>query len=154
MSPQSLFRRLAVAEAVTWALLLTGMVLKYVTRTTELGVEVFGMVHGVVFIGYCLVTVFVAVNQRWSATTTLLGLAAAIPPFATVWFDRRVERRDLLAGPWRLAPGGTDRPRGPLERTQAWMLRRPATAVVVAVAAVAVLTAAALVVGPPVPPQS
>ena len=145
MSPQTLFRRLAVAEAVTWALLLTGMVLKYVTRTTELGVEVFGMVHGVVF---------VAVNQRWSATTTLTGLAAAIPPFATVWFERRVERRGLLTGPWRLAPGGTDRARGPLERTQAWMLRRPATAVVVAVVAVAVLTAAALVVGPPVPPQS
>ena len=52
--PATLFRRVAVAEAVTWALLLTGMFLKYVTETTELGVRVFGMVHGVVFIAYCL----------------------------------------------------------------------------------------------------
>ena len=35
MSPLLLFRRVAVAEAVTWALLLVGMVLKYVTGTTE-----------------------------------------------------------------------------------------------------------------------
>ena len=62
----TLFRRLAIAEAVTWALLLIGMFLKYVTGTTELGVRVFGMVHGVVFIAYCLTAVFVGVNQRWS----------------------------------------------------------------------------------------
>ena len=37
MTPRLLFRRLAFAEAVTWALLLTGMFLKYVTETTELG---------------------------------------------------------------------------------------------------------------------
>ncbi|MGB0102027.1 MAG: DUF3817 domain-containing protein, partial [Nocardioides sp.] len=46
MSPLHLFRRVAIAEAITWALLLTGMFLKYVTETTELGVQVFGMVHG------------------------------------------------------------------------------------------------------------
>ena len=57
MSPADLlFRRVAIAEAITWALLLTGMFLKYVTETTELGVRVFGMVHGVVFIAYCLTT--------------------------------------------------------------------------------------------------
>ena len=35
-------------------------------RDTELGVRIFGMVHGVVFIAYCLTTVLVAVDQRWS----------------------------------------------------------------------------------------
>ena len=63
MSPVLLFRRVAVAEAVTWALLLGGMVLKYVTDTTELGVRVFGMVHGVVFVAYCLVTCW----WRWTS---------------------------------------------------------------------------------------
>ena len=65
MKPASLFRGVAVAEAVTWALLLTGMALKSVVEP-GFGVQVFGMVHGVVFIGYCLVTVLVAVDQRWS----------------------------------------------------------------------------------------
>jgi integral membrane protein len=148
MSPLALFRRLAVAEAITWALLLTGMVLKYVTRTTELGVQVFGMVHGVVFIAYCLSTVFVAVNQRWSARVTLLGLVSAVPPFMTVWFDRWAERRDLLRGGWRLRNGG-ESPRSLPEKVQAWMLARPVAALAVALLAVAALTTVALLVGPP-----
>ncbi|WP_406829304.1 DUF3817 domain-containing protein [Pedococcus sp. KACC 23699] len=148
MTPLVLFRRLAIAEATTWALLLTGMVLKYGTRTTELGVQVFGMVHGVVFIAYCLATVFVAVNQRWSARVTLLGLVSAVPPFMTVWFDRWAERRDLLEGGWRLASGG-EAPRSVPEKVQAWMLARPVAAAAVALLAVAALTTVALLVGPP-----
>ena len=66
MSPRTLYRRLALAEMVTWALLLTGMFLKYVTKTTDLGVRVFGLVHGVVFIAFCLVTLLLWVNQRWT----------------------------------------------------------------------------------------
>ena len=148
MSPLKLFRRLAIAEAVTWALLLVGMFLKYVTETTELGVRVFGMVHGVVFIAYCLGGVFVAVNQRWRLGTTVLALASAVPPFMTVWFDRRAERRGQLDGPWRLAPGG-DQPSSALERAQAWMLARPVAAAGAAVIAVGALTLLALLVGPP-----
>ena len=63
LTPTRLYRLVARAEAVTWALLLTGMFLKYVTETTELGVQGFGMVHGVVFIAYCLVTVIVAIDH-------------------------------------------------------------------------------------------
>ena len=80
MTPLVLFRRLAVAEATTWALLLIGMVLKYVTRTTELGVQVFGMVHGVVFIAYCLTTVLVAVAPPGSQGPARVRQAAASPP--------------------------------------------------------------------------
>jgi integral membrane protein len=153
MSPLTLFRRLAFAEAVTWALLLVGMVLKYVTGTTELGVRVFGMAHGVVFIAYCLTAVFVGVNQRWPLRILALALVSAVPPFMTVWFDRRAERRGLLAGGWRLAPGHEPAVT-PVERLQAWMLARPLAAVGAAVVAVAALTAVALVLGPPVGSQS
>src|SRR5690606_20883934 len=62
MSPRRLFRTVAIAEAITWALLLTGMFLKDVTETTELGVRVGGMLHGVVFVAYVVVTVVVAID--------------------------------------------------------------------------------------------
>jgi integral membrane protein len=153
MSPLTLFRRLAFAEAVTWALLLVGMVLKYVTGTTELGVRIFGMAHGVVFIAYCLTAGFVGVNQRWPLRILALALVSGVPPFMTVWFDRRAERRGLLAGGWRLAPG-REPAFTPVERLQAWMLARPLAAAGAAVVAVAALTAIALVVGPPVGSQS
>ena len=146
MSPTRVFRVVATAEAITWAGLLSGMFLKYVTETTELGVRVFGMLHGVVFIGYCLTTVVVAVDRRWTLGRTVLGLVSAVPPFMTIWFDRHVERRGGLASAWRLV---TDRPAGAAERPVAWLLRNPARGVVAALVAVLALTGAALLVGPP-----
>ena len=145
MSPL-LLRRVAVAEAFTWAGLLAGMFLKYVTETTELGVRVFGMAHGVVFIAYALMTVAVAVDQQWSRRRTLLGLACAIPPFLTLWFERYAVRHDLLADRWRLA---TTDPAGPAERLVAWLVRHPVRGAVAGLVGVAVLTGVALLVGPP-----
>ena len=147
LTPRSLFRGLAVTEAITWALLLAGMFLKYVTETTELGVQVFGMVHGVVFIAYCLATLLLWVDQRWSLGQLVAGLACAVPPFATVPFERYAERSGLLGDTWRLR---TDAPHGLLEKLTAWLVRRPAQGALVGLVAVLGLTGVALVVGPPV----
>ncbi len=146
MSPLTLFRRVAIAEAITWALLLTGMFLKYVTETTELGVRVFGMVHGVVFIAYCLVTVLVAVDQRWSLRLLVGGLVCAVPPFATLPFERYAERRGALGGSWRL---GASEPAGPVDGLVAWLIRHPARGLAAGAVGVAALTGVALLVGPP-----
>ena len=146
MSPRRLFRLVARAEAVTWALLLGGMFLKYVTETTELGVRVFGMVHGVVFIAYCVAAVVVAVDQRWSVGRLLLGLVAAVPPFATLPFERYADRSGLLAERWRLR---SEAPASPVERVVSWLVRRPGQGLVAAAVAVVALTALALLLGPP-----
>ena len=146
MSPVLLFRRVAIAEAVTWALLLIGMFLKYVTSTTELGVRVFGMLHGVVFIAYCLTTVLVAVDQRWTGRRLLLGLVSSVPPFATVLFDRYAERRGALATSWRLRASA---PAGLVDRAAAWLIRNPLRGALAGVVAVLALTGVALLVGPP-----
>ncbi len=145
-TPRRLYRVVAVAEAITWALLLSGMFLKYVTRTTELGVQVFGMVHGVVFIAYCLATVLLWVDQKWPLGRLVLGLLAAVPPFATVPFERHAERSGLLGADWRLR---SEAPHGVLERLTAWLLRRPTQGLLVGLLAVAGLTGVALLVGPP-----
>ncbi|EAQ00313.1 probable export protein [Janibacter sp. HTCC2649] len=148
MTPKLLFRRVAIAEAITWALLLIGMFLKYVTETTELGVRIFGMVHGVVFITYGLIALATWINQKWSLRTGLLALVSAVPPFATIIFDRSAESAGQLEGPWRFGSGG-DAPVSLPERVLAWLTRNPALAAVVGVVAVAGLTGVALFVGPP-----
>ena len=147
MTPLRIFRVAAVTEAITWAALLAGMFLKYVTDTTEAGVQVAGPVHGVAFIAYCLVTIAVATDQRWSAGRTALGLLSSIPPLMTVWFDRHAERRGALDQQWRLRSGD---PATPVQRLVAWLVRRPGQGLLVGLAAVAALTVTALVVGPPV----
>ena len=98
MTPRTvalLFRTVAVAEALSWVGLLAGMYVKYVPETSELGVQVFGPVHGGVFLAYVAVTLPAARLLRWTAGTTLLALSAAVPPFATVvfeWWARRSGR--------------------------------------------------------------
>lgn len=147
MVPGRLLRTVARVEAVTWTLLLVGMFLKYVTGTTELGVRVFGMAHGVAFIVYCLTVVAVAVDHRWRLGQVLLGLASAIPPLATLWFERYAEARDLAGDRWRLR---SSEPSGLLERLVARVVRNPLAGASAALVAVAALTGVALAVGPPV----
>jgi len=146
MSPRRLFRTVAIAEAITWALLLTGMFLKYVTETTELGVRIGGMLHGVVFVAYVVIAVVVAIDARWSLKRTALGLLAAVPPFFTIWFDVASERQGALPERWRLTTG---EPASALDRLVAWLVRKPLQGVAVGIVAVAALTGAALLVGPP-----
>ncbi len=148
-SPRRLFFTVATAEAVTWTLLLIGMFLKYVTQTTELGVRIGGMLHGIVFIAYVLVTVIVWVDQQWSTKRGLIALATAIPPLATLWTERWLDRDGVLGTTWRLREHGTAST--PSERLVANALLRPGLAAVALVVAVAVLTGVALLVGPPVP---
>lgn len=149
MTPRRLYGRLALAEAVTWALLIFGMALKY-GGVSEAFVPVFGLLHGLVFLGYCMVTSFVWVDQRWSPGFGVLGLVGAVIPFATIPVERRARRTGRLTGEWRLAPGG-DRPAGAPEQIAAWALRSPLPAAVAGVAVVAVLASILLYVGPPVP---
>lgn len=159
--PDRLYRALAFAEMVTWTLLLLGMAAKY-----GLGLDaatlVTGSVHGFVFLAYALVTVLVAIDQRWSWRDLATGLASAVVPYATVPFERSAQRRGLLGPQWRLrsattAPGPTTpqeavAPHGPravVERITAAALRRPALAALVALAAIVVVFAGLLAAGPP-----
>ena len=91
------FRGVAIAEACSWTGLLVGMVFKYLVVFDDIGVKIFGPVHGVLFVAYVVVTLLAARTFRWDLRTTVLGLLAGIPPLATIWFERRVARRGRLA---------------------------------------------------------
>lgn len=95
----SLFRAVAIAEALSWAGLLVGMYVKYFTDAGELGVKVFGPLHGGIFVAYLLLTLLVSRTVRWPAWTTLLGLACSVPPFGTLAFEVWADRTGRLALP-------------------------------------------------------
>ncbi|NIJ05672.1 DUF3817 domain-containing protein [Frigoribacterium faeni] len=145
MSPRTFFRSFAVAEVVTWALLIGGMLLKYVAKVGDWPVSVAGPIHGFVFLAYLVAGVVVAVNQRWSVGVTALALASAVVPFASLPVERSIDRRGGLTGDWRRT--ATDDPRDRLLR---WVLGHLALAVVLLVAAVVVVFVLLLIVGPPV----
>ena len=62
----------------------------------EVGVQVFGPIHGGVFVAYVLVTLVAARVLRWSPVTALLALAASVPPLVTIWFERWATRTGAL----------------------------------------------------------
>ena len=102
------FRLVALAEAVSWVGLLVGMYFKYLgTPRTEVGVKVFGMAHGLIFIAFVITALLAGRAFGWGATTWLLALLASIVPLGSVifliWADRTA--RLGLAG----APAGSPR---------------------------------------------
>lgn len=91
------FRVFAVAEAVSWTGLLAGMYAKYVADVGPGGVEVFGPIHGTVFIGYVLLALLTWRQQRWSFLVGVAALVSSIPPFATLAFELFAARTGRLA---------------------------------------------------------
>ncbi|WP_237565383.1 DUF3817 domain-containing protein [Ornithinimicrobium cavernae] len=96
---RGVFRAAALAEAVSWGLLLVGMYLKWIAQVSEIGVQVFGPIHGTLFIVYCLIALATKSVFGWSWRILLLALVAAVPPFATWWFERWALRAGLLGDP-------------------------------------------------------
>ncbi|WP_414941480.1 DUF3817 domain-containing protein [Amycolatopsis sp. cmx-11-51] len=100
------FRVAAVAEALSWAGLLVGMFLKRVVGAGDGEVPVLGMVHGVVFVLYVLVSLSVAKSLGWRPKTLILALLASLPPLFTWLFESWALRSGKLDGPQRLSHGG------------------------------------------------
>jgi len=94
--PVARFRLAAFAEAITWALLLLGMFFKYVVVKNPIGVQIFGPIHGAVFVLYVLATLLVIRPLRWGWIVSLSALAASVPPFFTVLFEQWAQRTGRL----------------------------------------------------------
>jgi integral membrane protein len=110
-------RLIAFAEALSWIGLLIGMYFKYLgTPRTEVGVKVFGPVHGGVFIAFLAAALFTGMALKWGVGTWLLALLGSIVPLGSVifliWADRTgrmgPDRVAVAAGqPGRTAPETT-----------------------------------------------
>ncbi|WP_458316757.1 DUF3817 domain-containing protein [Mycolicibacterium brisbanense] len=105
------FRLIALAEAVSWAGLLVGMYFKYLgTPRTEVGVKVFGPIHGGIFIAFVVAAVLVGLAHKWGVGTWILALLASIVPLGSVifvmWADRAARLTPAGASAVVLQPGG------------------------------------------------
>jgi len=95
-NPRTLFRAVAIAEAFSWAGLLAGMLLKHVLKVTEVGVQVFGPIHGAIFVAYLVSVLVVRRPLGWGLKTVLVAVVASVPPFATLAFEIWADRRGRL----------------------------------------------------------
>ncbi len=149
LTPRRLYRTLAIAETVTWTMLILGMVGKYLLQLGDWPVRIGGTAHGIVFVSYALTAGLVGVNQRWRPVQVLGAVATAVVPYATIPFDHSLERRGMLEGPWRRER--TDDPRDGtwVNRLLRIVLAHPVLLAVGMVVAVAVVVSVLLALGPP-----
>ena len=89
------------------------MYFKYLgSPRTEIGVKVFGMVHGLVFIAFVTAAVLAGIAYSWRARTWLLALLGSIVPLGSVifliWADRSVQLGSRSAA--RTGPDTTSQP--------------------------------------------
>ncbi|MFD4421217.1 DUF3817 domain-containing protein [Agromyces sp. NPDC058484] len=148
MSPKRLFRTLALAEAVTWTILIVAMILKYAAGV-DAAVLVGGSIHGFVFLAYAFQAVLVGVNQRWSVGLIAFAVLTAIVPYATIPFELWLMGRGRLDGDWRREHSDHPADGNWVNRMLRWFLARPVLLTVAAVIGIAAVFATLLVIGPP-----
>lgn len=149
LTPRLFYRTVAIAEAITWTLLITGMIMKYGFDLGGLPVLIGGSIHGFVFITYALTAVLVGVNQRWAVGQIVFAVFTAIVPYATIPFDIWLDKKGKLDGPWRKV--ATDDPRDHtwVSRLLRWFLNHPIMLGALFAVGIVVIMTTLLIIGPP-----
>lgn len=147
-TPLNLFRTLAIAEAVSWTLLITGLILR-ATLDLAVAVSIGGGIHGFVFLAYAATAVLVAKNQRWGAKPTIVAIGSAIVPYATIPTELWLHRTGRLAGAWRREATSDRRDAAWHDRAMRVLLRHPWALGAALVVGVVVVFSVLLIVGPP-----
>ena len=149
MTPRLLFRTVAIAEAITWGMLITGMIMKYVLQVGEVGVQIGGFLHGLVFLAFGITAVLMAVNQHWSPRLTVVVVVTAIVPFGTIPLDRWLEKHGRLDGGWRRTRTDDPRDHTRVSALLRWMLARPVLFTTILVVGLGAVMTVLLNAGPP-----
>lgn len=148
MTPHKLYSTVALAETITWALLLGSMALKY-SGITEATMPIAGGLHGFTFLSFCVATMLIWVNNRWSVGHGIIGLASSIIPFATIPWERHAENKNLLQQQWRFGAGSTEEPNTFPDKVLALVLTKPLLALVIAIVVISVVFVILLSLGSP-----
>ncbi len=86
------FRFIAFMEGVSFLLLIfISMPLKYILNMPGPN-QVFGLLHGILFVLYVLALIPVVIQYRWKFITVLWSFLAAFIPFGTFWADVKIFR--------------------------------------------------------------
>jgi integral membrane protein len=147
-TPLSLFRALAIAEAVSWTLLIGALILRAVAGAAS-AVAVAGGIHGFVFLAYGATAVLVSLNGRWGWRPTAVALVSAVIPYATIPAEIWLHRTHRLDGAWRLEATADPRDAAWHDRWLRALLRRPWILGIALVLVVAAIFVILLLVGPP-----
>ena len=99
-TPLGRFRLVAIAEGISYLLLLfIAMPLKYMANNPD-PVKYTGWVHGLLFMIYILALISVKVDRNWSFVKSAMAFVISLIPFGAFIFDKflRKEEKEMLSG--------------------------------------------------------
>lgn len=89
------FRTVAMAEGVSFLILLgIAMPLKYMAGKPAM-VDVFGWAHGLLFISYMITGLQVKIEREWPLSKTALAVVAALIPFGPFMLDKKLLQKEM-----------------------------------------------------------
>lgn len=85
----SVFKITSFLEGMSYILLLfVGVPLKYLAGNTVL-VKSLGMPHGLLFLAYIVLALFIRSRMKWDVKTTFIVLIASLLPFGTFYVNKK-----------------------------------------------------------------
>ncbi len=98
MSSLYIFRKVAVAEGVSYLLLLfVAMPIKYIAGILE-PVKYVGWIHGGLFVAYSICFLMAWIETKWKFGKAALIFFASLLPFAPFFVDRKLKSDSSLSG--------------------------------------------------------
>lgn len=83
------FKIISYLEGISFLLILfVTMPLKYLMDMPEAN-KAIGMAHGLLFVAYVALAVFVKESKNWNYKTLGIVLTCSIIPFGTFWMDKK-----------------------------------------------------------------
>jgi len=86
-----IFKNIAILEGISYLVLFANMLLVKPTNLALYKTFLYpiGMTHGILFIGYVALAIFIMKSQKWSFGTLSIVLIASLLPFATFFVERK-----------------------------------------------------------------
>tara|TARA_B100000700_G_C14706297_1_gene696900 strand:- start:4 stop:285 length:282 start_codon:yes stop_codon:yes gene_type:complete len=81
-----IFRFIAILEGISYILLLIATPIKYILKNEQY-VQALGMPHGILFILYVGLAVFVQKKMSWNNKTLVVVIIASVIPFGAFYID-------------------------------------------------------------------
>ena len=88
----NLFLKVGFAEGISYLiLLLIAMPLKYF-MDMHTPVKIVGMLHGILFIGFCFLLFASTLKYKWTIKIATLGFLLSFVPFGTFYLERILKK--------------------------------------------------------------
>ncbi|MEP2777096.1 MAG: DUF3817 domain-containing protein [Luteolibacter sp.] len=94
MSSLTILRFVSLAEGVSFLVLLYFAIYEKRILGDEEAIRVPGMVHGVLFVAFCMVLVHVWADRKWSFGKATFAFVCSLVPLAPFYLERRLKHEE------------------------------------------------------------